>query len=130
MHGDYGFGPLLTVVLRHSRKPVGRRENVQAVASVREGRQGKNRPAHHSRDSSPVPPGPILRRRSHAIPAASALEAQETLTVAGLERPVEITVDRWGISHIYAQTERDLFFAQGFNAARDRLFQLEIWRRR
>ena len=35
----------------------------------------------------------------------------------------------WGISHIYAQTEHDLFFAQGYNAARDRIFQFEVWRR-
>ncbi len=59
------------------------------------------------------------------------LYAQETTTldVAGLDEPVEILVDRWGISHIYAETEHDLFFAQGWNAARDRLFQLELWRR-
>jgi len=61
--------------------------------------------------------------------SATPLEAQETLTIPSLERPVEIIVDRWGISHIYAETEHDLFFAQGFSAARDRLFQLEIWRR-
>jgi acyl-homoserine lactone acylase PvdQ len=42
---------------------------------------------------------------------------------------VEIIRDRWGISHIYARNQPDLFFAQGFNVARDRLFQLEIWRR-
>ncbi|MEW4567822.1 penicillin acylase family protein [Tautonia sp. JC769] len=48
----------------------------------------------------------------------------------GLEAPVEILRDSWGIAHIYAQTEHDLFYAQGFNAARDRLFQLELWRRR
>ncbi len=53
----------------------------------------------------------------------------ETLDVAGLEQAVEILRDRWGIAHIYARTEHDLFFAQGFNAARDRLFQLELWRR-
>lgn len=53
----------------------------------------------------------------------------ETLRVDGLQRPVEILTDRWGISHIYAQTEHDLFFAQGWNAARDRLFQFEVWRR-
>lgn len=51
------------------------------------------------------------------------------LQIQGLEKPVEIIVDQWGIPHIYAQTEADLFFAQGFNAARDRLFQLEVWRR-
>ena len=55
--------------------------------------------------------------------------SQETLRLAGLEQPVEIITDRWGIAHIYAETEKDLFFAQGFSAARDRLFQLEIWRR-
>ena len=57
------------------------------------------------------------------------VEAQTPLTLPGLERPVEILQDRWGISHIYAQSEHDLFFAQGSNAARDRLFQLELWRR-
>lgn len=49
--------------------------------------------------------------------------------ISGLEKEVEIIVDAWGIPHIYAQTEKDLFFAQGWNAARDRLFQFEVWRR-
>ena len=40
-----------------------------------------------------------------------------------------IVKDPWGIPHIYAQNTPDLFFAQGYNAARDRLFQFEIWRR-
>ena len=35
--------------------------------------------------------------------------------VNGLTAEVEILVDRWGVSHIYADNERDLFFAQGFN---------------
>jgi penicillin amidase len=57
-------------------------------------------------------------------------EAQrESLRIKGLLQPVEIIKDRWGISHIYAQNQKDLFFAQGFNVARDRLFQLEVWRR-
>ncbi|PCH61238.1 MAG: penicillin acylase family protein [SAR86 cluster bacterium] len=50
------------------------------------------------------------------------------LSIAGLDQSVEILKDKWGISHIYAQTEHDLFFAQGYSAARDRLFQFEIWR--
>ena len=37
--------------------------------------------------------------------------------------------DQWGINHIYAQNQHDLFFAQGYAAAKDRLFQFEIWRR-
>ena len=55
-------------------------------------------------------------------------QSSETLTLSGLEQRVEIVKDVWGISHIYAQTEHDLFFAQGYSAARDRLFQFEIWR--
>jgi len=53
-----------------------------------------------------------------------------TLNVAGLEKPSEILIDRWGVPHIYAKSERDAFFVQGFNAARDRLFQIDLWRRR
>lgn len=54
----------------------------------------------------------------------------DTYRVPGLETPVEILVDRWGIPHLYASSRADLFLAQGFNAARDRLFQLDLWRRR
>lgn len=54
----------------------------------------------------------------------------DVLKVAGLREPVEILTDRWGVPHIYAKNQHDLFFAQGYNAARERLFQLEIWRRR
>lgn len=55
---------------------------------------------------------------------------QLLLTVPGLEKSVEIIRDEQGINHIYAQTQHDLFFAQGYAAAKDRLFQFEIWRRR
>ena len=55
--------------------------------------------------------------------------AQEKWTAPGLQQEVEILVDQWGIPHIYAKTEEDLFFAQGYYAAKDRLFQFEIWRR-
>jgi penicillin G amidase len=50
--------------------------------------------------------------------------------VAGLERPAEIRIDEWGVPHIYAGTQYDAFFVQGFNAARDRLWQIDTWRRR
>ena len=66
-----------------------------------------------------------------ASPAVSlAQEKTTTQKVPGLQEAVEILRDRWGISHIYAKNQHDLFFAQGYNVARDRLFQLEIWRRR
>ncbi len=51
------------------------------------------------------------------------------LIVPGLQQEVEVLRDSAGINHIYAQNQRDLFFAQGYCAARDRLFQFEIWRR-
>src|SRR5258706_321067 len=54
----------------------------------------------------------------------------ETLRVPGLKAAVEIRIDRWGVPHIYAKSQADLFFAQGVNAARDRLFQIDLWRRR
>ncbi|MEZ5759159.1 MAG: penicillin acylase family protein [Emcibacteraceae bacterium] len=59
-----------------------------------------------------------------------AAQENQSVTISGLSEPVEIIKDKWGISHIYAQNQADLFFAQGFNAARDRLFQFEIWRRK
>lgn len=76
-------------------------------------------------------PAQLLLASALLLVGIGGLAAQEstTLDLPGLERPVEILVDEWGISHIYADTEYDLFFAQGWNAARDRLFQLELWRR-
>ncbi|MCX7974954.1 MAG: penicillin acylase family protein [Candidatus Aminicenantes bacterium] len=53
----------------------------------------------------------------------------EKLLVSGITEPIEVIRDKWGIPHIFARNEPDLFFAQGFVAATDRLFQLELWRR-
>jgi len=55
--------------------------------------------------------------------------ANNTISLVGLEDQVEIVRDQWGINHIYANNQHDLFFAQGYAAAKDRLFQFEIWRR-
>lgn len=48
----------------------------------------------------------------------------------GLAEPAEIVLDRWGIAHLRAASRGDLFFLQGFNAARARLWQLDTWRKR
>ena len=37
--------------------------------------------------------------------------------------------DEWGVPHIYAENDDDLFFAQGYVMAQDRLWQMEMWRR-
>jgi len=63
------------------------------------------------------------------IVANARAPVSQTHVVPGLSQPVEIIKDRWGISHIYAKSEADLFFAQGYSVARDRLFELEMWRR-
>src|SRR5690242_5129996 len=52
-----------------------------------------------------------------------------SLVLPGLTQPVTVIRDRWGIPHITAQNEDDLFFAQGFVQAQDRLFQMDLWRR-
>src|SRR5215472_15766684 len=49
--------------------------------------------------------------------------------VPGLQDTVRVQRDRWGVAHIYARNQHDLFFAQGFVAAQDRLFQMELWKR-
>jgi len=61
---------------------------------------------------------------------AQDIVATETIALQNIRQPVEILIDHWGVPHIYAKNEADLFFAQGFNAARDRLFQIDLWRRR
>src|SRR5512135_3086623 len=57
------------------------------------------------------------------------VQAGARLNIAELQRPVTILRDRWGVAHIYAQNQHDLFVAQGFNAASDRIFQMEMWKR-
>ena len=52
-----------------------------------------------------------------------------TVNVPGLEAPVEIFRDPYGVPHIYAETPHDLFFAQGYVHAQDRFWQMEFSRR-
>jgi len=54
---------------------------------------------------------------------------QGELNVKGVEKQVEVLRDRWGVPHIYASSAHDLFFAQGFVHAQERLFQMELNRR-
>ena len=60
---------------------------------------------------------------------ASLPTFSQNLTVNGLHQSVEVYRDSSGINHIFAQNEHDLFFSQGYLAAKDRLFQFELWRR-
>ncbi len=51
------------------------------------------------------------------------------LRLPGLKAPAEVLFDDYGIPHIYASDEEDLFYAFGYIHARDRLFQMEVIRR-
>ena len=64
-----------------------------------------------------------------ALARQSLSQIDGELDLAGLQAPVEVVRDHWGIPHIYAQNQDDLFFAQGYVMAQDRLWQMEMWRR-
>ena len=75
-----------------------------------------------------------LRRALAWLACLAALQASaadtEKIAVPGLGAPAQILVDPWGVPHLYAASADDVYFVQGFNAARDRLFQIDLWRRR
>ena len=78
---------------------------------------------------SAAPPTPSAPP-SCSIPRAPASRRLEgEIRAPGLDSAVEVRRDRWGVPHIYAKTVHDLFFAQGFVAAQDRLWQIDMWRR-
>jgi penicillin amidase len=62
--------------------------------------------------------------------AEAPVEAAAAIALDGLRQAASISIDRWGIPHLRAENEHDLFFLQGFNAARDRLWQIDLWRKR
>ena len=51
------------------------------------------------------------------------------VAVPGLRDTVKVYTDEFGIPHVFAENEADLFFAQGYLTARERLFQMELTRR-
>ena len=63
------------------------------------------------------------------LASRSLAQLDGALDVPGLQAPVEIIRDDYGVPHIYAENEEDLFFAQGYVMAQDRLWQMEMWRR-
>src|SRR5574337_834496 len=56
-------------------------------------------------------------------------QIQGTISVPGLKSRVEVVRDPMGVPHIYADNADDLFFAQGYVQAQDRLWQMEFNRR-
>lgn len=57
---------------------------------------------------------------------SKALSAEEKLTLPGLQGDITILFDKSRVPHIFAQNDHDLYFAQGYMTARDRLWQMEF----
>jgi penicillin amidase len=68
---------------------------------------------------------PILQEQA----LGALAQTNGRIKLKGLQKPVNVSRDEWGVAHIYAETQDDLFFAQGFVAAQDRLWQMDLWRR-
>lgn len=73
--------------------------------------------------------GPVLRVGLTWLSRTRLPKINGDLHLPGLSSSVEIIRDRWGVPHIYAGSPHDLFFAQGFVHAQDRLWQMELNRR-
>ena len=52
-----------------------------------------------------------------------------TIELAGLDGPVRVRRDRWGVPHVEAGSAADLWFAEGFCHGQDRLWQMDFYRR-
>lgn len=73
--------------------------------------------------------GPVLKTGLWFISRTRLPQTRGTLQLKGLEAPVEILRDHWGVPHIYARTAGDAVFAQGFVHAQERLWQMDFTRR-
>jgi penicillin amidase len=60
---------------------------------------------------------------------ASLPQLEGAIQVAGLSAPVEVLRDARGVPHLRASSLQDLFFAQGYVTAQDRLWQMDLSRR-
>jgi penicillin amidase len=72
---------------------------------------------------------PVVKWIITSLSRRNLPQTQGRIKVEGIIRPVEIMRDSWGIPHIYAENTQDLFFAQGYVHAQDRLWQMELNRR-
>ena len=76
-----------------------------------------------------APPASDVPASLEELASRSLAQLDGELPLPGLREPVEVIRDEWGIPHIYAQNDDDLFRAQGYVMAQDRLWQMEMWRR-
>ena len=108
-----------------------RRQGRSGWLTACKGRKGncRNRALVHAITLVSIAVSLVACGRAPSPPPPLTADVAGTQEVAGLAAPVRIVRDRVGIPHIYAETAEDLFFAQGFVQAQDRLFQMDLWRR-
>lgn len=66
---------------------------------------------------------------SYAFARKSLPQISGELQLAGLSGPVTVYRDNWGVPHIEGQSYRDVFMAQGYVTAQDRIWQMDLTRR-
>jgi penicillin amidase len=65
----------------------------------------------------------------HRLARRPLPQVSGTIEVPELEGKVRVRRDRWGVPHIEAEAREDLYFAQGYCHAQDRLWQMDFYRR-
>jgi penicillin G amidase len=73
--------------------------------------------------------GTLLKAALWPVSRARLPRINGRMAMDGLEEPVEIVRDSWGVPHIYARNVRDVVFAQGLVHAQERLWQMDLIRR-
>ncbi len=77
-----------------------------------------------------IPPlGSLLFPGNGLWKVPGEVPTEEYLIIDGLSDNIVVIRDEWGIPHIYASNEQDLFFAQGYVHAQDRYFSMDMMRR-
>jgi penicillin G amidase len=98
------------------------------VTSVSACEQGRTGEGPSGQKAATVSPGGQVQVDA-SLQQRRLAQTEGTIAVIGLKEDVRVVRDRNGIPHIYAKNADDLFFAQGFVQAQDRLFQIDLWRR-
>lgn len=80
-------------------------------------------------DGKPVPPlGHFLSPQEGFWANARNADrpSENKIRLTGLSAPVQVVTDAWGIPHLFASNDTDLYRAQGFVVARERLWQMDF----
>lgn len=63
------------------------------------------------------------------IGAQETTRSDSILELPGLHHKVQVITDKWGVPHVFAQDDHDVYMTMGYLQARDRFFQMDVNRR-